>query len=52
MAPYMYKEGNKYYVVYEGPLSELLGPDERCFETKAGAEKFLAEKEAEKEGEK
>jgi hypothetical protein len=43
----MYKEGNKYWVVYNGPLSELLGPDERCFDNKEDAENFLAEKKGE-----
>lgn len=47
VTPYMYKEGNKYWVVYNGPASELLGPDEKCFNTKAEAEKFLAEKKGE-----
>ena len=46
--PYMYKEGDKYWVVYNGLASEFLGPSEKCFDIKAEAEKFLAEKKGER----
>ncbi len=42
MKAYMYKEGNKYWVVY-GDATSLLGPSERSFDTKEAAEKFMNE---------
>lgn len=42
MKAYMYKEGNKYWVVY-GNFDSFFGPSERSFDTKKAAEIFMNE---------
>ena len=43
MTAYMYKEGTKYYVVY-GDTESFFGPEEKAFNSKKEANKFLEEK--------
>ena len=46
MTAYMYKEGTKYYVVY-GDTESFFGPEEKAFNSKKDANKFLEEKKVE-----
>ena len=46
MTAYMYKEGTKYYVVY-GDTESFFGPEEKAFNSKKEANKFLEEKKVE-----
>lgn len=46
MVAYMYKEGTKYYVVY-GDKDSFFGPQEKQFNSKKEANKFLADRKVE-----
>lgn len=41
---YMYQENGKWYVVYGG--DDFFGPNEKCFNSKKEAEKFMNEQNA------